>query len=225
MSAARNPGVCPPLARRPSVSQWDGIWNCRKSRGKCRFSCPAAGKMSKTGRCGKKCRFPKKSGQKCRKLWFGSPTNGASEPIRARRGREPMQASLTNRQKFTKFFVDLVQARPATEADVAAVAAGRVWIENSDSRTHNPIRAPYGLPNISCLIVGLRSFLHGGLVNNPSGSHPTPYLIPLRSSPAIQGLHRDRHTLLPGFGFGFVNSYSFGCNVVQTSISATAAKQ
>ena len=40
----------------------------------------------------------------------------ASKPIRARQGWEPMQASLTNRQEFAKFFVDLVQATPATEA-------------------------------------------------------------------------------------------------------------
>ena len=41
----------------------------------------------------------------------------ASKPIRARQGWEPMQASLTNRQEFAKFFVDLVQATPATEAE------------------------------------------------------------------------------------------------------------
>ena len=51
---------------------------------------------------------------------------GTSQPIRARLGWEPMQASETNRQEFAKFFVDLVQATPATEAAMFAASVAGV---------------------------------------------------------------------------------------------------
>ena len=81
-------------------------------------------------------------------------------------------------------------------------------IQNPDPKS-NP--SPLRIPERLILIAGLRSFLYERPINNPSGCNPTSYLIPLRSNPGIRDLHRDRHTLITGFGFGSVNPYSFGC--------------
>ena len=47
--------------------------------------------------------------------------------------------------------------------------------------------------------------MYGGPINNPNGSNPTSYLIPVRSH-RIWGPHRDCHTLITGFGFWICQS-------------------